>query len=265
MIEQFAVDGFVVEQQLLDLHLLGSLHDAFDDLFAGHFANGIEPDEVNRQHATGDPRRARQICNGWKADDRIAAVVLDPGSAERIAGLMGWPGARLIQDNILWKPPGATQLGFHRDNDYSHWFSPPEMATCWIALDSTTEAGGTLEFARGSHLWPAPTSLNTPFHAPDDYTGDVERSCPANAEVDIVSVVVPAGGGSFHHGDTWHGSAANCTIVQRRALAIHYARADAKFDLDRLEHGMGKIYGRYCGGNPAMPDAHFPTLHERVS
>ena len=147
MNEQFALDGFVVEPQLLDLRLLHSLHDAFDDLFAGRFATGIKPDEVNWQHATGDPRRTRQICNGWKADDRISAVVLDPGFATRVADLMGWPGARLIHDNVLWKPPGATELGFHRDNDYSHWFSPAEMATCWIALDSTTEAGGTLEFA----------------------------------------------------------------------------------------------------------------------
>ena len=265
MNEQFALDGFVVEPQLLDLRLLHSLHDAFDDLFAGRFATGIEPDEVNWQHATGDPRRTRQICNGWKADDRIAAVVFDPGFATRVADLMGWPGARLIHDNVLWKPPGATELGFHRDNDYSHWFSPAEMATCWIALDSTTEAGGTLEFALGSHRWPATTSFDTPFHAPDDYTGDVNLSCTANAELQIAPVIVPAGGGSFHHGDTWHGSATNHIIVQRRALAIHYARTDARFDLDRLDHGTGKIYGRYCGDDAAMPDVHFPPLYERVS
>ena len=46
MNEQFALDGFVVEPQLLDLRLLHSLHYAFDDLFAGRFATGIEPDEV---------------------------------------------------------------------------------------------------------------------------------------------------------------------------------------------------------------------------
>ena len=49
---------------------------------------------------------------------------------EAVARLAGWPGARIIQDNLLWKPPGARALGFHRDNAYLPWDRPQEMATC---------------------------------------------------------------------------------------------------------------------------------------
>ena len=71
-----------------------------------------------------------------------------------MARLAGWPGARIVQDNVIWKPPAARSLGFHRDNAYLAWYTPTEMFSCWIALDDTTAAGGTMELARGSHHWP---------------------------------------------------------------------------------------------------------------
>ena len=120
-----------------------------------------------------------------------------------------WPGARINQDNVLWKPPRARPVGFHQDDGYQSWVVPPEMATCWIALDDTHPEGGTLEYARGSHRW----GLSPPeveFHAPDDPMQEMRAAAArAGAEPEIVPVVVPAGGGAFHHGRTYHGSGAN--------------------------------------------------------
>ena len=76
--------------------------------------------------------------------------MLSPLLGHALAALAGWPGARIIQDNLLWKPPGARSVGFHRDNAYLAWYRPQEMATCWIALDATSASGGTVEFARGA-------------------------------------------------------------------------------------------------------------------
>jgi ectoine hydroxylase-related dioxygenase (phytanoyl-CoA dioxygenase family) len=149
----FDQDGFLVVDRLIAADSLPPLHRAFDDLFHGRFETGVRPDEVNWQAATGDPDLSRQICNGWKANRRIARVVLDAGLAKNIAALGGWPGVRIMIDNVLWKPPATKSLGFHQDSAYLAWFTPSELLTCWIALDDTRADGGTIEFVRGSHKW----------------------------------------------------------------------------------------------------------------
>ena len=56
----------------------------------------------------------------------------------------------------------------HRDCSYLSWLNPREMISCWIALDDTTEDGGTMELVTGSHQW-SPTDKLGEFHDPTDY------------------------------------------------------------------------------------------------
>lgn len=255
-VARFHEQGFLTVDNLIPVDTIQFLRERFELLFRGDFETGVEPDEVNWQYDTGDPLLTRQICNGWKSDETIAEAVLSPQIGRALAQLGGWSGARLIQDNVLWKPPGARALGFHRDNAYSGWFTPTDMLTCWIALDETTADGGTMELVRGSHRWPDAGGVDVPFHAPDDYRAPVRGD-----EAQIVPVEVPAGGGSFHHGDTWHGSGPNSADRHRRALVIHAAPIEARFDRPRLDEGMGTVYGRYCAAeSDALPDEHFPVL-----
>ena len=130
------------------------LRERFDRLFAGEYATGIQPDEVNWKAGRDPEDRTRQICNGWRADDLIAAQVLSERTGRIAAQLMGYGGARMLQDNCLWKPPGARSLGMHQDGSYADYLVPAEMITCWVALDDTRAEGGTIEYARGSHRWP---------------------------------------------------------------------------------------------------------------
>jgi len=258
---RFDDDGFVVIDRLLDSARIPELHQAFDDVFAGKFETGVRPDEVNWQQADGDPSLTRQICNGWKADRRIAAVVLDESIAAGIAALAGWPGVRIMIDNVVWKPPGTKSIGFHQDNAYLAWFAPSELLTCWIALDDTTAAGGTIEFARGSHRW----RLREPegkFHAPDDYRAPLRKAAASEgAAADIAYVEVPAGGGSFHHGATWHGSGANHGARPRRSLVLHAMRSDVEYVPRNFAQGIGPIYSRYKRlGDNQLDENYFPIL-----
>ena len=206
----FEADGFVTVDSLIDAELIDPLRERFERLFRGDFETGTAPDEVNWLQGSSDPTLARQICNGWKADRLIASVVLDDRLGEVVARLAGWPGARIVQDNVIWKPPGARSLGFHRDNAYLSWYTPTEMFSCWIALDDTTAAGGTMELARGSHRWPAGADVMGQFHAPDDFRAPVAAAAEnLGVELDIAAVEVAAGGGAFHHGWAWHGSGPN--------------------------------------------------------
>jgi len=259
--QSFNDDGFVLAEQLVDCDRIDRLRQAFDDLFDGTFETGVRPDEVNWQQADGDPTRTRQICNGWKANRDIASVVLDESLGKAIADLAGWKGARIMSDNILWKPPQTRSLGFHQDSAYLSWFTPSDLLTCWIALDDTSADGGTLEFVRGSHRWP----LREPegeFHAPADYRQPMLKAAALEGvEADIAYVEVGAGGGSFHHGWIWHGSGANNSPNPRRALVLHAMRSEVEYMPANFARGTGPIYTRYKRlGDNRLDENYFPIL-----
>ena len=259
----FEADGFVTVDSLIDENLIEPLRERFERLFRGDFETGTAPDEVNWLQGSSDPALTRQICNGWRADRLIASVVLDARLGEAVARLAGWPGARIVQDNVLWKPPGARSLGFHRDNAYLAWYTPTEMFSCWIALDDTTANGGTLEIARGSHRWPTGADPTAEFHAPEDYRATVTAAAQRAqiAELDIAAMEVSAGGGSFHHGWAWHGSGPNLSGRHRRSLVLHCASSEARFNRAGFGEGNGPVYSRYARlADDEMDENHFPIL-----
>ena len=124
----------------------------------------------------------RQICNGWRSDDLIAAQVLSEKTGRIAARLGGYRGTRMLQDNCLWKPPGTKSLGMHQDGSYAGYLSPPEMITCWVALDETFAQGGTIEYVRGSHLWPKAPPDRGSFHAPDNWLAPLDGATPEGVE-----------------------------------------------------------------------------------
>ncbi len=254
---QFEEDGFLIVENLIDPEVARAAAGRFEALFRGDFETGLQPDEWNWRDGRDSPELTRQICNGWKSDRAVAAVVLREDLGRACAKLMDWPGARLNQDNVIWKPPGAKALGFHQDNSYQDWIVPASMMTCWIALDGTTAAGGTLEYVRGSHNWPLSPMIRQ-FHGPEDPQEDLRRAAAEVGETpEIVAVEVPAGGGAFHHGGTWHGSGVNRGDRPRRSLVAHCMPAAARFH----PSNTGPIYGRYKRfGSDEMEESYFPVL-----
>src|SRR2546421_3377305 len=209
-VESFQRDGFlVVEEGLLSDNALDRLRERFKLLFDGEYETGIKPDEVNWVPGRDPEDRTRQICNGWRSDNAVAAQVLAERTGRMAAQLMGYSGTRILQDNLLWKPPGAKSIGMHQDGSYADYLVPPEMITCWIALDDTQAGAGTLEYVRGSHRWPQAPPVRSQFHAPEDWLEGLRASAPEGQQFEVVPVVVEAGGGAVQHHPTWPGSAAH--------------------------------------------------------
>lgn len=257
-IENFNRDGFVVVERVLDQAETESCRVRFEPLFRGEFETGLIPDEWNWRAGQSDPSLTRQICNGWKSDRTIARIVLDPLVGEACATLRQWPGARINQDNVIWKPPGAKALGFHQDDSYQNWILPGEMMTCWITLDDTSAKGGTIEYVRGSHLWPLSPPISA-FHAPDDPQKEMKRAAKAAgvADPEIVAIEAPAGSAVLHHGRVWHGSQANRGTDHRRSVVAHCMSSEARFH----PTNVSPVYSRYRRGNsPEMDEAFFPVL-----
>jgi len=256
-IARFREDGFLLMERLIDPALAAAAAARYEPLFAGEFETGLQPDEWNWRAGRDSPELTRQICNAWKADRTIARIVLAEWVGRACAWLMGWPGARLYQDNVLWKPPGARPLGFHQDDSYVDWIEPPSMVTCWIALDDTTAEGGTMGLVHGSHRWPVAPPIAR-FHAPEDPHREMRAAAASLAVApEIVPVVVPVGGGSFHAGRTWHGSGINRAAAPRRSLVAHCLSCDARFN----DRPPGPVYGRYRRfGDDTMDESFFPIL-----
>ena len=110
-----------------------------------------------------------------KSDNLIKKIVCNSIIGECVSKLMGWKGARLLQDNVLWKPPLGRSLLFHQDASYDDWITPQTMVTCWMPLDDSSIETGTLEYVVGSHKWDLCPPSGT-FHAPDDYKKELKMS-----------------------------------------------------------------------------------------
>jgi ectoine hydroxylase-related dioxygenase (phytanoyl-CoA dioxygenase family) len=257
-VESFRRDGFlIIEEGFLSQRAIDILRERFAALFEGEYATGVAPDEVNWKRGRDPDDRTRQICNGWRSDDLIAAQVLSERTGRIASKLMGYRGARMVQDNCLWKPPGARSLGMHQDASFAGYLVPPEMVTCWVALDDTQAGGGTIEHVRGSHLWPKTPPDRGGFHAPADWLAPLAGAAPGGVEPECVPVVVKAGGAAFHHGWTFHGSGPNEATVERRALVTHMVPVETRFHPTETD----LIYSRYRRrGDLSLDESFFPVL-----
>ena len=253
----FDCDGFVIVPSVLSDISLKQARSRFDPLFNGEFETGVQPDEWNWRRGRDDPALTRQLCNAWKSDRTIASIVLREDIGAACAALRQWQGARINQDNVIWKPPGTKALGFHQDDSYQKWIVPSEMMTCWITLDDTKADQGTIEYVRGSHKWPVSEPIEK-FHAPDDPLADMQLAAHAAGETpDIVPIEVTAGSAVLHHGRTWHGSRSNRGAAPRRSVVAHCMSGDAKFHAS-IASG---VYSRYKKHDTLdMDENFFPVI-----
>lgn len=256
-VENYRRDGFCVVERFLEHDEVAALISRFDPLFSHEWETGIAPDEVNYDPRTTPPDLTRQLCNAWKADRTIAATTLAERNAAFAAALTGRTGLRIAQDNVIWKPPLGRALLAHQDGSYLDHLAPPNMVTCWMALDETDRDAGTIYYVRGSHRWPRVAAGGT-FHAPEDWLSFMNEVRPAEEEVDLVPIEVPAGGAAFHDAWVFHGSPPNKTAGrQRRSVVSHLIDSATRFEPSRPH----PIYSRYRRpGEDEMDEAFFPII-----
>jgi len=171
-----------------------ALHHRIPKLFAGEFETGVYPDEWHwryvrdnecrflyivvvlcdshldvrppRQGISKEEGVTREMCNVWKSDRLVASIILQESLGKLVCNIMGWPSARIAQDDLIWKPPlmkdvallddNNSVVGFHQDSAYiSNQFDPQDnnSVTVWMALDDADEETGCVQYVPGSHLW----------------------------------------------------------------------------------------------------------------
>jgi phytanoyl-CoA hydroxylase len=256
-IEAYRRDGFVVVSEFLDRTEVDRLRERFACVFEHEWETGLAPDEVNYVPGVTAADLTRQLCNVWKADRVLARTVLSEQVGEFGARLAEVPGLRIAQDNAIWKPPSGRALLCHQDAAYLNHLDPPNMTTCWMALDDTAADTGTIYYVRGSHRW-AHGPLGGTFHAPEDWLAHVREAMPGGSELELVPIEVPAGGAAFHDGWTFHGSPANQRAdAERRSIVSHMISTQTRWNPAHPH----PVYSRYRRpGEIELDEAFFPIV-----
>lgn len=247
--EQFEADGFVTMEHLISAEFCSKLNARLELVLRGEFdIEGGKPDKApafkveqrskpgKKPPPLGGPsKQTLQLINVWKADSEFRRLVRSPALGKAVAELGGWSGARVANDQVWAKPPGAAPLTFHRDSAYFD-FQPEHVITVWIALDDMLEELGPLEYVRASHLWDGRVGSAQLFFDKRDRHALLRDAAlqagVAEDELEVISLKSRAGGCGIHDGKLWHGSGKNMSATKpRRGLGIHFVPSTAKFKL----------------------------------
>ena len=249
------------------------LRDELEALFDGNYSTGIYPDEIHWRPGISREDVTRELCNAWKASDKIQDLVCGEALGRLACLIMGWSSSRIGQDDVLHKPPQSNAVGFHQDGSYiSDNFLPRHnnMLTMWIALDDADEENGALRYVPVSHLWEDETSAvvadsvaGSSFHVGKKQDPMISLRRAAHlagkdmdqVEESVVTISVPDGQMVVHHQDVWHGSGPNRSHNRpRRAIVAHMLNGQVQWRQNRIPH---YIYGRYYLRGESIPREDF--------
>jgi hypothetical protein len=163
--------------------------------------------------------------------DDLRAVACQPVLGAMAARLARTSGIRLLDDQLVYKPPStpgvASAVGWHADHAYWGTCSSDRLLTAWIPFGDVDEASGTLAVLDGSHRWPD-TQHARYFNDAD--LDAIERQFGAGGRtVTRVPFRLQKGQVSFHHSWTLHASLPTTSGADRLALAVHLQDVDNRY------------------------------------
>ncbi len=198
-----------------------------------------------------------QIVNIWEASEPYAELTRNPTICEEMGQLTGASALRIWHDQIQYKPAdnGGVNM-WHQDAPLWPIIAPMTEVTAWVALDDVDVDNGCMSMVPGSHLWGDHIDVLKSWK-------DFEQDVPAEFEGHKVSVKkcpVKKGEVHYHHSLTWHGSHANKSGRNRRAIALHFMTEETHY-VASGEHPM-KPFVTVADGE-LLQGEHFPLVWER--
>jgi len=229
---RFRVDGFLIEEDLLDKGEVQLALEAASAIAAGEYRTGNPPQIVSGRPEQG-PGLVK-IDNAWWADERLTRLATNPAIGQRAADLMDCEEVYLWHDQLLIKPPSAERrdyVGWHQDGNYWSVLAGTEMVTAWVPLADIASDMGPLAYLAGSH------------HA--GIRGDLEGFVAAESEHSVQptrlmehKVIIGSGGVSFHSALTMHRSEPNGSSRPRPGIALHLIGGGTRIRRGRLHYAQ---------------------------
>lgn len=198
-----------------------------------------------------------QIVNIWEASAPYAELTKNPTIGEEMGQLTVANALRIWHDQIQYKPAdnGGVNM-WHQDAPLWPIIAPMTEVTAWVALDDVDVDNGCMSMVPGSHLWGDHMDMMR------DWT-DFEKDVPSEFEgheITVKKCPVKKGEVHYHHSLTWHGSHANKSGRNRRAIALHYMTEETHY-VASGDHPM-KPFVTVADGE-LLQGEHFPLVWER--
>ncbi len=219
-VEFFQTNGYLLGPRVLSDDRIEELKQRIQGILDGSvsFPELYKGETVERSDAQGQLPSVK-VVNLSRQDPVFRKVLSNVAVSTLAQDLMEGP-VRLWEDQMIYKPAydRKTALGWHQDYTYWSHVTPPDLATCWIAIDDAMVDNGCMFVVPGSHLW------ELDYSREDVDVSDAEwllKRSDLPAEVKPVPCEVPAGHCHFHHCRTFHGSYGNKTDNPRRSYVMH--------------------------------------------
>lgn len=202
------------------------------------FKYGHDRRENRLNRGAGHPRAIHQYVNMWKRDAHYERAIHHPLIAGTARALLDTPEVRLWHDQVISKPPHDNgHFGFH--HDFFFWpLSPPNIVSCWLALDDATVDNGCMHVMPKSHKDERfSIAARTEANAAAAKAQEEGREPPPNQwterqNMDIsrgIPVELKAGECMFHHCLNFHGTPPNVTEQQRRAFVMIFMAQGVRY------------------------------------
>ncbi len=199
-------EGYVLLPALLAPPQLESLRARLEDLWQQ------EGDVAGQENYV--ERGARRLANLAAKDAMFRELMCEPHVLEAVQAVIG-PDIRLNMLNAREALPHASDFQpLHVDTDHSGKPDARGYYVCtaiWMIDDFTVENGATRLVPRSHRSG----------HVPKEVLSDLYAAHP-----DEVIVEGHAGDVLVFNGHCWHAGGANTTSERRRAVLVHYVRAD---------------------------------------
>jgi hypothetical protein len=237
VMDRYSTDGFAVVPGLFDPAEIVEVREALDRLFENyrHLPPGHGYD-LDHRPSGGGVGKIPGIRDTLRLEPqllRTRGLASAVAWAERLAG----PGAEVLWDAAIYKPPGcSSETPWHQDEAVyclSGKRKPRSLVYFWVALDEVDEACGSIRFLPGSHRHPL---------LPHGWrNGDPGSSLVVEGPIEedeAVTVSLRSGDATVHHPRTMHGSGPNVSDRCRKAWVLGVGRPKAPRWIRRMKRHM---------------------------
>lgn len=186
-----------------------------------------------KSNESADPSRVLfHALGAWRVAPGFHDLLWAPAFRMAAYQLLGQP-YRFFHDQLFCKPAQhGGVVAWHQDFSYWTWTQPMAHLTCWIGLDDANEENGCLYYVPRSHRWgllPI-TGLAGDMEAVREVLDEEQQRSFDNQ----VANVLGKGYASFHHPITMHGSYANHSERQRRAVVLNVMAQDTRSNIESV-------------------------------
>ena len=211
--------------------------DSFNDELLDLFKPTQEQQELfyhYKSNESEDPTKVMfHALGAWRVSPLFHDILWAPAFRMAAYQLSGQT-YRQFHDQLFCKPAKhGGVVAWHQDFSYWTWTKPNCHLSCWIGLDDATTENGCMYFIPGSHRWgPLPIT---------GLTGDMETVLEVLNEEQKKAMKekfpneLKKGYASFHHSAIMHGSYANYSDHQRRAMVLNIMGDGTLSNIDTVD------------------------------